>query len=113
MKKNVLLLAGIAVMLTACEKNQVADGLNMTAASADGQKAITFRCEGDFGNETFSRAALEADGKAMTDLWVLDYVGGTLVQQVHQEQAPHIQVMHNLLTLTKARVQVQLFWTNS
>jgi hypothetical protein len=31
-----------------------------------------------------TRAAMEADGKAMTDLWVLDYVGGQLVQQVHQ-----------------------------
>ena len=82
MKKNVLLLIGIAAMLTACENNssEYDNGYNQE----QGKKTITFRCEGDFGNETFSRATMEADGKAMTDLWVLDYVGGTLVQQVHQ-----------------------------
>lgn len=91
MKKNLIWLAGIAVMLAACEKNQVADDLNATATSANeqGQKAIVFNCEGDFTLTTESmtrsgRRAMEADGKAMTDLWVLDYVGGTLVQQVHQ-----------------------------
>ena len=43
--------------------------------------------QGDFEKPNFegmTRARLEADGKAMTDLWVLDYVGGALVQQVHQ-----------------------------
>ena len=87
MKKNVILLAGIAVMLAACEKNQVADDLNVTAAGENGQKAIVFNCEGDFTMTTESmtgRRAMEADGKAMTDLWVLDYVDGQLVQQVHQ-----------------------------
>ena len=91
MKKNVILLAGIAVMLAACEKNQVADDLNVTAAGENeqGQKAIVFNCEGDFTmtTESMTRGALEADGKAMTDLWVLDYVGGQLVQQVHQVAA--------------------------
>lgn len=86
MKKNVILLAGIAVMLAACEKNQVADELNVTAAGENGQKAIVFNCEGDFTmtTESMTRAAMEADDKAMTDLWVLDYVDGQLVQQVHQ-----------------------------
>jgi hypothetical protein len=48
---------------------------------------ITFKCQGydittsDFG----TRAELKADGKAMTDLWVLDYVDGSLAQSViHQ-----------------------------
>jgi hypothetical protein len=82
MKKNLIWLAGIAVMLTACENSstEYEDSYNQE----QGQKTIVFNCEGDFGNATFTRAALEADGKAMTDLWVLDYVGGTLVQQVHQ-----------------------------
>lgn len=86
MKKNVILLAVAMMALAACEKNQVADELNVTAAGENGQKAIVFNCEGDFTmtTESMTRAAMEADGKAMTDLWVLDYVGGTLVQQVHQ-----------------------------
>ena len=82
MKKNVILLMGIAVMLAACE-NQM-DEQSAVLNQEQGKKTITFACEGDFGNATFTRAALTADDKQMTDLWVLDYVGGTLVQQVHQ-----------------------------
>ena len=39
---------------------------------------ITFNCRGfDFSTEPFAGTrALEADGKAMTDLWVLDYPNG-------------------------------------
>ena len=88
MKKNLIWLAGIAVMLTACESSTEYDnGYNQE----QGQKAIVFNCEGDLTFSAFDegvtrggRRAMEADGKAMTDLWVLDYVGGTLVQQVHQ-----------------------------
>ena len=37
------------------------------------------------GGETSTRAELKADGKTLTDLWVLDYVDGSLVQDVlHQ-----------------------------
>lgn len=48
-------------------------------------KSVTFTLTGDFtvSQEPMTRA-LEADGKAMTDIWVLDYVGGVLQQQVHQ-----------------------------
>lgn len=81
MKKNLIWLAGIAVMLAACEN----DMSNELAVNND-KKAVTFTCQGDFtmSTESMTRAAMEADGKAMTDLWVLDYVGGQLVQQVHQ-----------------------------
>ena len=81
MKKNVFLLMGIAVMLAACE-NDMSDEL----AVSNDKKAITFTCQGDFTmtTESMTRGAMEADGKAMTDLWVLDYVDGQLVQQVHQ-----------------------------
>lgn len=81
MKKNVFLLMGIAAMFAACENN-MSDEL----AVNNDKKAVTFTCQGDFTmtTESMTRAAMEADGKTMTDLWVLDYVGGTLVQQVHQ-----------------------------
>jgi len=82
MKKNLFWLAGIAVMLTACE-NKMDDE---TAVSNE-TKTVTFSVQGDFEKPTFegmTRAGLEADGKAMTDLWVLDYQNGTLLQQVHQ-----------------------------
>jgi hypothetical protein len=47
--------------------------------------AITFAISGDFTltSHDFTRS-LTADGKDMTDVWVLDYVDGTLVQQLHQ-----------------------------
>ena len=47
--------------------------------------AITFSISGDFTltSNDFTRS-LTADGKDMTDVWVLDYVDGTLVQQLHQ-----------------------------
>ena len=58
-------------------------------------KKFTFTMKGDFGSPSFdddesqnsSRRAsyLQADGRDMTDVWVLDYVDGVLVQQVHQE----------------------------
>ena len=44
---------------------------------------ITFACGGDFQMQPFTRS-LEADGKAMTDLWVMDYADGSLAQQIHQ-----------------------------
>ena len=88
MKKNLIWLAGIAMMLAACESSTEYDnGYNQE----QGQKAIVFNCEGDLTFSAFDegvtrsgRRTMEADGKAMTDLWVLDYVGGQLVQQVHQ-----------------------------
>ena len=49
---------------------------------------ITFNCRGfDFSTEPFAGTrALEADGKAMTDLWVLDYPNGQTAPtiQIHQ-----------------------------
>ena len=49
---------------------------------------ITFQCRGfDISSQPFegTRAELKADGKAMTDLWVLDYMDGSLAQSViHQ-----------------------------
>jgi hypothetical protein len=52
---------------------------------------ITFKCQGydittsDFG----TRAELKADGKAMTDLWVLDYMDGSLAQSVIHQTSDH------------------------
>lgn len=48
---------------------------------------ITFSCNGDFVMSPFPALtrALEADGKQLTDLWVLDYVDGSLAQAaIHQ-----------------------------
>lgn len=83
MRKNIFMLMSIAAVLTACERNTddiIADR---------GSKSVTFAVQGDFNSPAFeyggaTRAALTADNKAMTDLWVLDYQNGSLVQQLHQ-----------------------------
>ena len=67
----------VALAFAACSKND---------AVLEGPPVkMTFAISGDFTLNTheFTRA-LEADGKIMTDVWVLDYVDGTLVQQLHQ-----------------------------
>ena len=81
MKKMIIAMAAGAI-LSSCE-NQI-DVMN------DGQsvKCVTFTVQGDFdvANTPFTRS-LTADGKEMTDVWVLDYVNGSLVQQVHQSSS--------------------------
>jgi len=53
-----------------------------------GSVAYTFALSGDFvqgeDREFGTRASLVADDKNMTDVWVIDYMNGQLVQQVHQ-----------------------------
>lgn len=69
-----------AVLLTACAKD--------AAEETGGTRRVRFNVEGDFASPVFSygetRAGLSADGSEMTDLWLLDYMGGELVQTVHQ-----------------------------
>ena len=89
--KKILFPAAIAALcFIACSTEEPTS--NMTARiKADTTDmepvTITFRCQGfditssDFG----TRAELKADGKAMTDLWVLDYVNGSPAQDaIHQ-----------------------------
>lgn len=72
-----------AVLLTACAKD--------AAEETGGTRRVRFNVEGDFASPVFSygdtRAGLSADGSEMTDLWLLDYMGGELVQTVHQTPA--------------------------
>ena len=77
-----------AMLLTSCEKSLVNDDeveKNPSVSTTDG-KRFTFTVKGDFSEEwkSVTRGYLQADGKDMTDLWVLDYMGDVLVQQIHQ-----------------------------
>lgn len=77
-----------AMLLTSCEKSLVNDDeveKNPSISVANG-KRFTFTVKGDFSEEwkSVTRGYLQADGKDMTDLWVLDYMGDVLVQQIHQ-----------------------------
>ena len=70
----------VAMTMTACNSND-----DMPEADATSTATITFAMTGDFQMTAhdFTRS-LEADGKTMTDVWVLDYVGVELKQQLHQ-----------------------------
>lgn len=58
------------------------ESVDEQSASDGDEREITFAC-GGFDVASTTRA-LEADGKGMTDLWVMDYHEGELVQQMHQ-----------------------------
>jgi hypothetical protein len=81
MRKNIFLLMGIAAVLAACENN--IDGLTDNNATGD-RHTVRFNVEGDFQQQAMTRGSLAADGKEMTDLWLLDYKDGQLAQQLHQ-----------------------------
>lgn len=77
-------LMAVALVMTACSN----DSDEQFAPDGSPVK-MTFAITGDFTLTTtaMTRAALQADGKDMTDVWVLDYMDGTLVQQLHQTAA--------------------------
>lgn len=87
MKKCVIALLA-AMVLTACEKEIVSNDQNGVTTSDESTvgKKFTFTVKGDFTSEwkAVTRGYLAADGKDMTDVWVLDYMGGALIQQLHQ-----------------------------
>lgn len=76
MKKVIFVL--VAALVAACSGES-------PCGEPQGTVAVKFSVEGDFTVSTYGfTRALEADGKAMTDVWVFDYAGGGLLQQVHQ-----------------------------
>lgn len=68
----------LAALFVACTKDD-------SPVISDSVAKITFAISGDFTLTSYDfTRSLTADGKDMTDVWVLDYVDGTLVQQLHQ-----------------------------
>ena len=66
--------------LTACNSDDIQE------ADTSRTVEMTFNVQGDFTLTThdFTRA-LTADGKDMTDVWVMDYVGTQCQQTIHQQ----------------------------
>ena len=90
--KQLLMAVAVCLTMTACEKATWSDDEEPTNevvlpdGSVSKTKKFTFTLKGDFGDEwKQTRGYLSADGKDLTDVWVLDYVGGELVQQLHQD----------------------------
>ena len=74
--KKVLIIAALAMVFASCGKD--------VNVEENGAKKVTFELEGNWNSPVFTRGSLSADGKEMTDLWLFDYVDGTLVQTLHQ-----------------------------
>lgn len=85
MKKIMILM--LAVFMASCEKANIVNNVDEVTPTENlvKTKKFTFTCKGDFGNPTFTRASyLSSNEESLTDLWILDYMNGTLVQQLHQ-----------------------------
>jgi hypothetical protein len=92
--KKLFIMALAVAMLTACEKEIMNEKAEDSVVVTDDQgnvlptKKFSFTLKGDFTSEwksvTRANEYMSADGKEMTDVWVLDYMGGTLIQQLHQ-----------------------------
>ena len=93
MKKAIIMALAVGLTMIACEKEIMSDEPDNGAVVTDEHgnvlhaKKFTFTLKGDFSNEwkPTTRGYLEADGRDLTDVWVLDYVDGVLQQQLHQD----------------------------
>lgn len=95
MKKSLFIFAA-ACVLAACEKGNttydvVDDGIVEETEVEGPTKNFTFTVKGEFEAATFrapqrrvQSAYLNDSGNEMTDLWVYDYMGGKLIQSLHQ-----------------------------
>lgn len=93
---SAMMMAVAAVAMTACEKQEE------EASREEGSLTVRFSSEPWLETVTISmddsenattraddarsatRAALQADGKTLTDFWLLDYVDGELKAEIHQ-----------------------------
>lgn len=86
--KRLFIMALAVATLTACEKEIITeeDATVSDGSAIEKTKKFTFTLKGDFSNDwkPVTRGYLEADGRDLTDVWVLDYQGDVLVQQIHQ-----------------------------
>ena len=87
--KKLFLMALAVATITACTKNDDPETdrlfIRLNGDTIQTHATITFACHG-FEMTPFGTRSLEADGKAMTDLWMLDYPSGqsTPSIQLHQ-----------------------------
>ena len=86
MKTKFLMALAVAMTLTACEK-ELNGNVNESewVGVESPSKKFTFTLKGDFSTDwtPVTRGYMQADGKDMTDVWVFDYMGDELQQQIH------------------------------
>ncbi len=86
MKRLCIAALAVAAVFTACEHPDYTEVIDDETGEVLPSKKFTFTLKGDFSDDwkPVTRGYLAADGKDLTDVWVLDYKDGVLVQQVHQ-----------------------------
>ena len=84
--KRLIIIATLAFALAACTNGAYIEESFVETEQTECFKEFTFSCSGDFflTIAPITRGSLVVDNKEMTDLWVLDYKGGVLQQQLHQ-----------------------------
>lgn len=87
MKK--LMIAAVGLLVASCSQIELPEA-EMEAQTGESRK-FTFTVKGDFLSPEFreggprkANAYMTADGVEMTDLWVVDVVGGDIRQSLHQ-----------------------------
>ena len=86
MKTKFLMALAVAMTLTACEKELNGNVNESEWGGVESPfKKFTFTLKGDFSTDwtPVTRGYMQADGKDMTDVWVFDYMGDELQQQIH------------------------------
>ena len=85
--KKVLVIIAAAAVLSACERELPYMGYDIaddtTTFDGESAKILTFHTQGGWSTPTFTRATSVSESD-MTDVWVLDYMDGVLMQQIHQ-----------------------------
>ena len=77
-----LMAVGIIAMLSACTTEEPVE-----SEPENDSVNVTFNITPEpwqYTTEPMRTRALDADGKSMTDIWILDYIGTELQQQLHQ-----------------------------
>lgn len=96
MKKSIFMpvVAMCVFTMFSCEevipeqKPEIAVTVSVPYPDTTEYATITFSCQGfEMDQRAMTRGELQADGSTMTDLWVLDYKDGALVQQLHQSSS--------------------------
>ena len=81
------MVLAVCIGMTACQKTMLEENEDVEVVyPGEKVKKFTFALKGDFSDnwKPVTKAYMQSDGKDMTDVWVLDYMDGALVQQVHQ-----------------------------
>ena len=86
MKRLYFYALAVGLCCAACEHPDLSEFEDPETGETVPTRKFTFTLKGDFSDDwkPVTRGYLAADGKDLTDVWVLDYMNGQLVQQVHQ-----------------------------